>query len=644
MNRPTSHRIHRPGAVMVITLLAIVLLVALILFVLNLGQQVNRRIATQDTADATAIAGATWIARTLNTVAHNNINTARYISLVTVLDAMPQSVEFTLIEQTAIREALEQQLQRGVTSSPASMQSLLRDLLQEYEQELADEITQLQTVDGLLDSFDIRSLTYYQSADGPGALWRAMFAMDEMSQSMMEQIGPLSQRLAVDGGEVEADQEDAAQFIVPLNPSVPHERGAFNDFEQPVRSGVLPPAIDDTTERRGPFDAVFGWRDLVTHRTGATWVPGSSHNNGGGSGNVPIGRGAGGGSGQWEGGELEVTAYDTWGTHTHHLRRVSDFVTAHLRNTRLQSWVSSLSRAKLNYLWPSGAADPDDPLAQTVRPQYIIDYNQARAEARARPQTIRNTVFIAVEIKSRYPLGHGQFLSDGSWALIEEDDIQQPRVVRTGGWTDPQSWEASPSVTKVVDHGWRDQWQYEAWYDLDIGLDPLVDDNGQPVSQPVYRIDHFYFVGINVGDEEDIGDPFEGFDPNSSDAPAPMNLDHRAVTRDPSARRLYLACLAVARQGDRAQAWPSRFAGNKPFANTVGLAQARVFNNHSWDLWTPMWHASLEPIDQYELWLDQLAADRGASALVQGVNSDELAELQAYLNAVSNLAEPFAEH
>ena len=82
---------RRRGVVMIITLLAIVLMVALVLFVLNLGQQVNRRIAVQDTADATAIAGSTWVARTLNTVAKNNVTLSRYIALVTVLDAFLRS-------------------------------------------------------------------------------------------------------------------------------------------------------------------------------------------------------------------------------------------------------------------------------------------------------------------------------------------------------------------------------------------------------------------------------------------------------------------------------------------------------------------------------------------------------------------------
>lgn len=641
-NNPRRQR----GVVLIITLLAIVLMVALILFVLNLGQQVNRRIQIQDTADASAIAGATWVARTLNSVAHNNVSTARYISLVAVLDAMPLSTEFALIEQTALHQALQAQLQRGYTSGSTSLANKLKEVLEAYEQELAGEIDQLQTVDGLFDDFDITEVTYYQSPSGRGQLWQAMTAMDEVSQTLMENLGSLAQRGAVDAVETQPDLHNAAGFMLPLTPSIPYQRGQFNDYQRPVRNGILPPDIDDLAERRGPFDAVFGWRDLIDQRVGANWVPGNSQTVGGGRGSVPIGRGAGNSGGHWEGGEIQVSEYVVWGTHSHHLRRLGDFVYNHLRNTRLGWWANTMSRAKLDYLWPPEddppVANEEEPqLAQTVRPEWIIDYNTALATAAAEPERIVNTAFFAVEIKSRYPRGHALFLSDGSWSLVEENDIRQPRLVRLGGWHDPRQWESAPSVTQVVQHGWRDEWEYEVWFDYEVGIQPLVDDTGQPVSQTVYRIDHFYFAGINVGDEQGIADPFVGFDPNSAQAPAPMNLDYRRVSRSDESRERYLTYLGVARRGDQAQAWPSRFNGNKPYPNSVALAQVRVFNNHSFDLWTQMWHAKLEPVGRYDAWLTEASATVGSDS---AVNSADLSELESYLIATSDLARVFLEH
>ena len=83
---------RRRGVVIIIVLLAIILLTALVLFVINLGQQVNRRVAAQNTADATVAAGATWVARSLNTVSRNNVTMSRYIALVNVMDSLPQAV------------------------------------------------------------------------------------------------------------------------------------------------------------------------------------------------------------------------------------------------------------------------------------------------------------------------------------------------------------------------------------------------------------------------------------------------------------------------------------------------------------------------------------------------------------------------
>ena len=64
--RPTC---RVPGAVLILTLVALVPMAALILFVFNLGGQVNRRVAAQHTADSAAVAGAGWVTRSLNTVA-----------------------------------------------------------------------------------------------------------------------------------------------------------------------------------------------------------------------------------------------------------------------------------------------------------------------------------------------------------------------------------------------------------------------------------------------------------------------------------------------------------------------------------------------------------------------------------------------
>jgi hypothetical protein len=112
---------RRRGQVLAMTLIALVALVGLVMFVYNAGHQVNRRADLQNTADATATAGATWMARSMNTVAMNNVAQARLISLVPVLDAVPLAAEITLQEMILDVETndslplgLQRQLARGV--------------------------------------------------------------------------------------------------------------------------------------------------------------------------------------------------------------------------------------------------------------------------------------------------------------------------------------------------------------------------------------------------------------------------------------------------------------------------------------------------------------------------------------------------
>ena len=114
----------RSGAVLVVVLLAIPLLVGLVFFVYNLGDQVNRRLTMQNISDATAISGSGWIARSMNTVAMNNVGQAKLISLALVMDAIPLAAELALIElnpdpqsDDSLGEGLKRQLERGVPDS-----------------------------------------------------------------------------------------------------------------------------------------------------------------------------------------------------------------------------------------------------------------------------------------------------------------------------------------------------------------------------------------------------------------------------------------------------------------------------------------------------------------------------------------------
>src|SRR5690606_15803157 len=60
--------------------------------------------------------------------------------------------------------------------------------------------------------------------------------------------------------DADTPDETSMALMVPFTPQFAWVRGEFDDFERPVREGLLPTDIDDKTTNRGPYDTVFGWR------------------------------------------------------------------------------------------------------------------------------------------------------------------------------------------------------------------------------------------------------------------------------------------------------------------------------------------------------------------------------------------------
>jgi hypothetical protein len=365
--------------------------------------------------------------------------------------------------------------------------------------------------------------------------------------------------------------------------------------------------------------------------------------------------------------EFVPTAYRCYGPYEWLKRRVHSYSAEHLYYTRLGWYEGRVADRKLYNIYPnelpveytdnSGLSVRhrdwyhydghliNSGIREVISPDWRTNFDEAASIAEARTPEIRETAFMVIEIKSRYPVGHSGFMSPGSWALVEEDNRISPRMVVVGGWEDPRRW----GVDQTSNWCWRDEWDYQVYYDQTIGLppsyEPSTNPDGsstqRPVMQTVYRIDHFVFAGVNVGEEAGVTNPYAGFDPGGDDAPAPMNLDpQRLKHEDEMARMNYLSVLAVVRRPDTPQAWPSRFRGGRPTPNLYAMAQARVFNNHSWDLWTQMWHSELEPVSHYEDWTAAVVAGEAP----QGVSEMELQALEKYMTATRDLAATMLTH
>jgi hypothetical protein len=294
---------------------------------------------------------------------------------------------------------------------------------------------------------------------------------------------------------------------------------------------------------------------------------------------------------------------------------------------------------KLNHLFPGGSVH------ELYDPDWRIDYEEAKSIADVGDPPIRETAFFIVEIKSKYPRGDPNFLAPGTWSLAfdEANDFTNPRVAYVRGWVDPEEW----GITRLNPYVWRDEWTYQVSSDPAIGIVPqqITNPDGSVTldesAQTVYRIDHIAFGGVNVGPPTEVRDPFEGFPRDVG----PMDLDHNLLPHDsPVDRRNYLSVLGVSRRSDQPHVWPTGFRGGRPYPNLVAVAQAKVFNNHSWDLWTQMWHGELEPVSDFALWAQAMNTGGAGGGSISLINAAELAELQRYFSAATPLAEIMLGH
>ena len=108
--------------------------------------------------------------------------------------------------------------------------------------------------------------------------------------------------------------------------------------------------------------------------------------------------------------------------------------------------------------------------------------------------------------------------------------------------------------------------------------------------------------------------------------------------------RVYLTAFAAVQDTSAPPFWSERFDRDRNYPNVVGIAQAHVYNNHSFDLWTPMWQASLEPVDDFNYWVSRLESERDDLAKIPVVNTEGWEELTDYLRRIEPLAEVMLRH
>jgi len=679
--RVDRHTVRSGGVVLVIALLAIVLIASLLFYVINVGRSVQGRVVTQHAADAAVIGGASQAARSLNTVAMNNVETARLIAAVNLLDGVPLAVDFSITDETetglgdtdALAQAVSAQLRASVID--VWFRDMLRDMVDASDPEsVVSEQRHLRELDDLFRGQPdlVPEMTFYKAPSGEmGKMHQAMRSLDAHSRAVMQTFGQTVQSAATRSARANLGNEDTASggagLLLPASPSIPWQRGVFDDYERPVQRGLLPGGsdpgivsdsvskgfgqVDDELIRRGPYDTVFGWRDTDGRAALSGSLPGINR--------PPV-------LGQ-PSRARDPEYYEVFGPRMF-LYRI--FPPRPFSRVRLH--LLDLSSIKTAYLWPGTTLRTVTDSAWEID----VDFDDERSSDRNADHVyglpssdIRETLFVIGEIKSRINDDPGLPQRKGlTWNVIEGNGRRSPFAIYRGGWDDPNdgppitinpnSVESGPTWKKIQDHIWRISATYmtdpggpDNGGDPSIGLPAKQDgfnSDGTPKFKPqeVYWEIDVMLVGVNVGKDVEVSDPWEGFDRNLEDAPAPVDFIHDQFPPNDATRAEYLTFLGVARKPSTPDFWPSRFDAGRAYPYNSAIAQARVFNNHSWDLWTQTWQAQLEYIrpDDYDDWLDRADQAVDVSLTNPDMDPDQVREIAEYLRSVQPLAPVMLNH
>lgn len=640
------------GAVMVLALLGGLILVGMIGYVFNTGRHAQLRQQTQSAADATGISGAGYMARSFNTVAMNNVEISRLIAAVQLLDAVPQAAQYSFEDTDALLTRLDEQISVGTGDR------VFDEKLEDVADEIREQHRKLDELDAFFNrgGYDVAEVTFYDHGGNRGEMWQAMESLDAISSATMQTVGELGQVTAIHAGRRNLSGSGGERFaaIAPFESPYPWHRNHFDDFKEPVIVGSLPRAVDDVVTNRGPYDTIFGWRDDVrgpgrrelvgyrppTQQTTTTSAGGSSPWSGGG-----------GNSGGPNGGPIyrwipgEVIGYHTFGPWRWLNREFRRQVPQILREFPSQScfgwYVQRIAEHKLLYLWNDAVqvgtiSQPPRNIRLVNQPQpifdpeWITDYGRARTLVNAADPRIRFTQWVQMEF--RMPI-------DDNGRPIGPEEMVGWGILRAGAITEPP--DQGGRLRKIRSHVWEDQGEQTTTTEF-------LDANGQVISTTVehFRLRWMYvWAGLDIGEEVDVRNPNNFTD--RSQLPAPIDFDHGAMAR-PVDGAVGLpgnafTVLGLAKQSNAAPMWRGLF-DTSAYQGHVGIAQASVFNNHSWDLWTQMWHAQLEPVQEYSGWIDLIEGQIDSALGYEDLSAEALRDLAQYLRSLESVAPVMLNH
>lgn len=333
-----------------------------------------------------------------------------------------------------------------------------------------------------------------------------------------------------------------------------------------------------------------------------------------------------GGTTSYQPTKLIVRGYTTFGPYEWAKSWITGYAFDRLADSRFREYYDTICATKLNYIF-----GPINPTLRTMHyPRWITDLAEARKTVDGDGNPIRKvrTRYYYIEVISKSREG------SASWEdSITSHNLGDPVAKEFNGWVAPEQLKSrvfgrsSQPVEGPVQVGQLPMWRFTA-----EGKETILNPDGTVKDEwPVYFSWYFIFGGVDAGGDVEVSNPanWDRFD----EPPAPMIMDgseedngrggdgvmaYYSDDPDIGMRREFFAFLSIARVHSESAAWPQKFSLMNPTGSIYCMAQSKVFNNCSWDLWTQHWQVQLTPVWDWGDWTNRLDLGAADASLTEG--------------------------
>lgn len=586
-SQPTGHAV-------VLTLLILLLTAAVAFGVLSIGRHARVKEMTHFSAQAGAESGASWIARSLNTVSMNNNAMAELIVKAGVVEALPTAMDMYQKDLKATQALLKQ---IDIKDLPRDWQPIddnnpiakgFERLKQFTNHELKIALNTQKYYARQLSENDLAAITHVKphgDSTQPGAIWQAIYALDEINQTQLENLEVQTQLSVLRGSVLDttARQTEASALLIPTTtPTVNWQRGSFDDFE-PIISQDHEYAVAMGYYDYASNPNITNLRELTfeqpqkiktyKNRAGQCLVSRirasqpkpdkhrSRTHSEQMSESVKFAMPA----------IKDMAILDTVGPLLHRLN-----------NKRLINHLHAINANFLADLWPN----EQSPAKPVYDSQWVTDMDTIYQIMDKQPQSIREIAFITVEAKSAVPPTDPKYGNAKNWAMVHET-AETPLNVEYFKYDkrlDPRTWKKI-GMEQLHPRMWREVWTQQIYADRAINVKPLP---AQPKNkyprQPIYRVDDYLLIGINVGKEIKLQSPYNF--PSEDAKPAPI-LYVQSEENKPATDEIRRS--VVAQNHIRSLPWSNPTSPTETASPLLSPYDVSVNNSGNFSFWFQGW-------------------------------------------------------